>query len=70
MKVAREQRDAWSEARARSAVADGPEPTAQPAGTFDGGTATFFFRGNGNRNGYEIVTMYVRPAEPDERDSK
>jgi hypothetical protein len=70
MKAAREQRDAWAEARARNAVADVPEPTAQPVDTFDGGTATFAFRANQEGSAYEIVTMYVRPVETDERDAR
>lgn len=67
MKTAREERDAWIHARARNGVSDVPEPTAQPVETFDGGTATFAFGANRTGNAYEIVTMYVRPAET-ERD--
>jgi hypothetical protein len=47
-----------------------PEPTARPVDTFEGGTATFAFRANPAGSGYEIVTMYVRPVDTDERDAR
>jgi hypothetical protein len=63
MKTAREQRDKWVEARGRGNVMCGAEPKACPVDTFSGGTVTFAFGPNPARNGYEIVTMYVNPAE-------
>jgi hypothetical protein len=66
MKAAREQRDAWAEAWSRNTVADVPEPMTGPVDTFDGGTVTFAFGTGRSGNGYEIVTMYVRPPETDQ----
>jgi hypothetical protein len=65
MKIARERRDAWAQARARNDILGGPEPKAQPVETFHGGTATVSFGPSRAHGRYEIVTMYVNP--PDNR---
>ena len=55
MDQARANRNVWA-AGDRS----GPEPSAQPVQTFEGGTVTFVFRPNA-AGAYEISTMYVNP---------
>ncbi|MEV1243736.1 hypothetical protein ACIBO2_11200 [Nonomuraea sp. NPDC050022] len=42
-----------------------PEPQATPMESFDGGTVEFFFQVNGQRDGYEISTMFADPPPPE-----
>jgi hypothetical protein len=55
LRTARSLRDAWAATR------DGPEPKSRRVETFEGGTLSFMFGPNEDRDGYEIVTMYVNP---------
>ena len=67
MKVARDNRDAWVDARAHDRDPDGPEPSARPIGTFAGGMMVFAFGPTRARDGYEVVTMYPRPPENEQQ---
>jgi hypothetical protein len=67
MKVARDNRDAWVDARAHDRDPDGPEPSARPIGTFAGGMMVFAFGPTRARDGYEVVTMYPRPLEDEQQ---
>jgi len=62
MNTARTNRDAWLAARAEGRNPDCPEPQARPVPTFEGGVITFLFEHHHTEKGYEIATMFPRPA--------
>jgi hypothetical protein len=65
-KTAVEYRQEWLDARANHRRPDVPEPAVRPVGTFEGGTVVFRFRSNSTQDGYEINTMYAKPARDKE----
>jgi hypothetical protein len=63
MSTARDNRDAWIEARASERKPDVPEPQAAPVSTFKDGEIVFAFARNDSEKRYEVATMYPRPAQ-------
>lgn len=60
--AARKSREAWMTTPAEKRTSDISEPIARPVETFLGGVAVFVFGHNSRGDGYEVVTMYPRPA--------
>jgi len=67
MDTARAQRAQWLAARAQDRDPGVPEPEVRPVEAFAGGKIVFVFGPTAARDGYEVVTMYPRPARDDEQ---
>jgi hypothetical protein len=68
MDKALENRADWTTKRAQGRKPDVPEPQTSPIPTFTGGAIVFAFTRNDSERRYEVVTMFPRPAQPQQAD--